>query len=546
MSIFNYTLPSGASFQLNAPAGTTQAQADKIFYEQVAAGTFVGYNVGDTLTHPTQAFINFGLTRLERDTAGVSDNAILSVINGLPTVATLPITLTGTPITNPISTADYIQVTSNTTEGRFSLSPSAIGQLNPTQVQSLMGQMASVINQDPSTITQESGVGKYGFNAQQLEWAGYIKPGYADRYCALGENQTNPDNFVDFVNSTGIWTGKDGVTSIAQVNEATQNQIQQNLMQQGYTALVNNGTIIPPKAATTTPTVSTGQVYTSTGQLLTTTGLTLLASTALGYNGSNALFKDFTSLFSNVNIGNAFSTFTSNPLGSIGNGISSLGNSASSLFTAGLDSLQSGAVGFVKGAGNVLSGGLTQIENLAIGIKDKLPTLTSNLDGDVGALITNASKFGPNAATAWASSSTLSNLSLGNLGNSIPNLGSLSGSFGSLNPNLPNISGLTAGLSSNLDIFGKASQYSINFSNFSLNSLVSSVQPAAGFTNTVNRSTVDAALTRVIGTDKIPTPSYELPSLASLGITADINQAKKLLSSVSSTSSQGFGTGITG
>jgi len=55
MAIFNYTLPSGATFRMTAPDGTTQAEADKIFYGQVAAGTFVGYKQGDTLTHPQQA-----------------------------------------------------------------------------------------------------------------------------------------------------------------------------------------------------------------------------------------------------------------------------------------------------------------------------------------------------------------------------------------------------------------------------------------------------------------------------------------------------------
>ena len=84
MAIFKYTLPSGATFQMTAPDGTTQAAADKIFYEQVAAGTFVGYKTGDTLSHPAQALINFGLTRLERGTAGVNDNTVLAINSGLP------------------------------------------------------------------------------------------------------------------------------------------------------------------------------------------------------------------------------------------------------------------------------------------------------------------------------------------------------------------------------------------------------------------------------------------------------------------------------
>ena len=62
MAIFKYTLPSGSQYQVNAPTGTSQLEADKIFYEQVAAGTFVGYKKGDRLTHPQETFNNFGIS----------------------------------------------------------------------------------------------------------------------------------------------------------------------------------------------------------------------------------------------------------------------------------------------------------------------------------------------------------------------------------------------------------------------------------------------------------------------------------------------------
>jgi hypothetical protein len=112
MSIYNYTLPSGATFQLNAPAGTTQAQADVIFYSQVAAGTFVGYKSGDTLMHPQQAFNNFGITRLQRGTAGVDDQTLLAIISGLPVVAPIPV-LNNIVISNSITQVNYVQVVSD-------------------------------------------------------------------------------------------------------------------------------------------------------------------------------------------------------------------------------------------------------------------------------------------------------------------------------------------------------------------------------------------------------------------------------------------------
>ena len=228
MAIFKYTLPSGARFQMTAPDGTTQVEADKIFYEQVAAGTFVGYQKGDSISHPTEVLANFGLSRLERGTAGVDDKTLLSVVNGLPTVATLP-SLTNIPVTNPVTSADYLQVNTNAINGQFSLGQTEIGPLSPVQVQTLMGQLASIVDQPANTVTQQKGIGKYGFNCQQLERAGIIKPGFCDRYCPVDPTtQQNPDNFVEIMSTTSGYTGN-GVTSLSDItsNEALQNQLQQ-------------------------------------------------------------------------------------------------------------------------------------------------------------------------------------------------------------------------------------------------------------------------------------------------------------------------------
>ena len=62
---------------MTTPAGTTQLQADLIFYGQVAAGALVGYTAGQTLTSSAEAVTKFGLSRLDRGTAGVDTQAIL-------------------------------------------------------------------------------------------------------------------------------------------------------------------------------------------------------------------------------------------------------------------------------------------------------------------------------------------------------------------------------------------------------------------------------------------------------------------------------------
>jgi hypothetical protein len=85
-----------------------------------------------------------------------------------------------------------------------------------------------------------------------------------------------------------------------------------------------------------------------------------------------------------------------------------------------------------------------------------------------------------------------------------------------------------------MDIFGKMSSFSVDFSIFSSDSLVSPTKVAAGYSNTVNRSVVDAAVTRVIGDAKVPVPQFEYPSPGALNVGADINFALNALKSLTS------------
>ena len=85
MSQFSYILPSGAEFVVRGPAGATQDQADKIFYEQVAAGALVGYEPGQTLTSAATRVTKFELSRLDRGTAGIDNNPVLAINQGRAT-----------------------------------------------------------------------------------------------------------------------------------------------------------------------------------------------------------------------------------------------------------------------------------------------------------------------------------------------------------------------------------------------------------------------------------------------------------------------------
>lgn len=514
MAQFKYTLPSGSEFVLDAPAGTTQAEADKIFYEQVASGAFVGYRVGDSLSSPQDAFTNFGLTRLERGTAGVDDKTLLAVIQNLPVVGTVP-NLTSVPVANPVTQADFIT-------SKSGLGPLAIGSLSQPQVQTLIAQVAATTDQDADLLTQEKGLGMFGLNALQLERAGYLKPGTVDRYLGGPAVNTfsNPDNFVATLQSPSVWTGKDGVTSaeLLQADADKQNMIQQQLMQQSYEQLVANGTIKPAVTAATQPTAETGQVYSTSQTLIATTALTVIAA-GLGYNGSKTLFSDF------------FGLFKSSPT-----------DLASQVPGGDVSTLASGAIASGASiAGAVASVGQVTDVNSAITAANKVTTAVNQ---DIGALVTTSSKVGTSVTTAWAKGEgALDNP--GAISNKL-----LAGAEDKAKALYANVEGqakaaiegakaqaeaLVAQGKQAIDNIAKAAKNAVAFADTKLTSLVAGVKKAAAFNNTTDRSTVDTATTRIIGSEKIPSPSYELPNLQSLGITQDLAKAQEVLKTAQQT-----------
>jgi hypothetical protein len=586
MAIFEYTLPSGSQFRVEAPAGTTQAQADQIFYTQVASGSLIGYEPGQTLTSAETQLTKFELSRLDRGTAGVDTSPVLSINQGieldgivvniasqnlpqnvLASILTLPVpvsipNLSSILLTNPIDEADIVLIKGD------DLPPVAIVDngtraLSEYQVQKLLAQIANVVDQESDQITVEKGIGQYGFTAYQLEQAGYVKPGTSLKYFSQGNS-----NFVNIMSSPSIWTGRGGVYSLDSVLEdpALQNKIQTQLMQQSYDELVASGVIL------TTPTspvsVGTGQVYTNTGLQSSQT------LTSLGLLGTNleSLSPATRSALSNSPALSRLLNLTSVNLNTIGSGATQ---------------------------------GLTNLANLNFASVGA--TLSSQITGSVGALVANASKYGAQATALWAKAGNLQNLNLSSITTNLTNLFP------------PNLSGLT----SKLDILGKAGSFATNFANplAGLNNvgglltagggfggaltgqlgnlqgqlagqlgnlqgqlagqlgnlqgqlagqlgnlqgqlagqlgnlqgqlgnlgsltnigslralfggsggdLVSGTSVAAGFNNTVNRATVDAAFARTLGSAKIPLPVFQYPSLTAIAPRLDIQQAQNFL-----------------
>lgn len=443
MNKFTFSLPNGQTFELTGPADATVAQAERIFLEQLAAGSFVGLRPGDTLQAPGAEVFKFNLSRLDRGTAGVANLPLLAIYPG-GIISALPL-LSDIPVDGGIDLGDYLGTTTVTTP---------IGPLSPPEVQAIVSQVETIVDQDPDTVTEDKGVGKYGFNIPQLEKLGLVKPGTGCRFAGLQptpyvESQPNPPNFLEVLGSPAIWTGRDGVRSLNDIlaNEELQDRLQFRLVNDSYNELVETGQI---QTQQTDPVYPVGSVYQSpTGSnsnsgLISIAGVGSLALAALSRGGLSTL-----------------------SLANIGTGISSAFSSASTSLS-----------------------NLTQQVNLSgLGISDlSLTNITGSISGladrgvaQLGGLLTNASKFGVGTATSWAK-------------------------------------GLTPdALTSQLNSTGKLGQFSINFSDFKIPNLVSGVSPAAAYEGTINRATVDSTTNKLIGTSRIQTPNFSPAAPIPLG-----------------------------
>jgi hypothetical protein len=408
MSQFEYTLPSGSNFRVNGPAGATQLQADQVFYEQVVAGSLVGYQPGQTLTSVASQITKFELSRLDRGTAGVDTVSVLSVIQNSPVISGIP-NLVNVPIQNPVDQAGVVLSRGDT------LGADPVGPLTAFQTQLLLAQLQSLVDQPFDVITQQKGIGKFGFNCYQLEQAGYVKPGTSARFLE------NPDDFVSVMNSPGIWTGLNGVDSLDFLlgDQNLQTQVQTQLMQQSYQALNASGVI--SQVPTSAVRVSSGQVYTATGNqtlsALSLVGGNLNLITGTSAKITNVINGDIGALLAN---GGKFGSVATaawaqssrlfvNAQGQLSSAITGIGNSLTTLpnLTGNLGSLGqlsqlnvSQALQDVYGkaaqfslnfsTGNFFSGGgdLISGTQLAAGFKNTVNRAT--VDSAVGRILGNS------------------------------------------------------------------------------------------------------------------------------------------------------------
>jgi hypothetical protein len=144
---------------------------------------------------------------------------------------------------------------------------------------------------------------------------------------------------------------------------------------------------------------------------------------------------------------------------------------------------------------------------------------------ELGGLLANASKFGVGNAVSWAKGATSATDAISGAAGSLASgvSGAISGISGAG-------SKLTSGLKTQMDSLAKQGQFAVNFSDFKLPAAVAGIVPAAGFKGTIDRSTLNAATSKLIGSDKIPLPNFSPQLVDTSSLTDAANKAKGLLS----------------
>ena len=370
------------------------------------------------------------------------------------------------------------------------------------------------MDQAADVISDETGVGQYGLSCQQLEMAGYVKPGTWQQFLQNGSS-----TLVDVLNAPGIWTGCEGITSADDFlqNVNAQNAAQSTLMRDGYNSLQAAGVITTPAAQSVSAVV--GTVYTGTNLALTNATTTI----------TNTVNSQVASLVTNASqYGTQLTAQWARDLP----GLTTLTSNLTSI--KGLSALSSQIPG------------LSSLGSLTSGITPNLASVKTAMD-----TLGKASQFASTASSTLSGGlDKLSNLSVSNLTSNLPSVSAITGQLqGRLTGQATALAGQLQGQASALAGQAQAqanallaqAQGQFNSLIAQGDSLVSNVQKAAGFANTVNRASVDTAFTKILGSSKIPVPSFgaDLPSSASIGAALDISKAQAALKNL-----QGQGTAL--
>jgi len=320
------------------------------------------------------------------------------------------------------------------------------------------------------------------------------------------------NSLTSVLKSPSVWTGKDGVSAVTDLlkNPPLQDKIQFGLMKSSFDTLVKTGEIVTPGTDLKAP---TGLLYNAAANA----GKSLISPTA----GLTELPKSLGSLASG-----SLSNLTSGLSGALGG----LKGAAGGL-TGALSGAAGGLTGALSGATGALSGALGNLGGAASSITGNLASVSSLANkgtAQLGGLLANASKFGVGTAVDWAKGSTgatsaISGLTGALAGGAAGAAGALSGALGGA------VGGLTSGLKSQMDSLAKQGQFAVNFSDTKLPAAVAGIVPAAGFKGTIDRSTLNAATAKLVGSDKIGLPDFSPQAVDTSALTDAAAKAKGLL-----------------
>jgi hypothetical protein len=317
---------------------------------------------------------------------------------------------------------------------------------------------------------------------------------------------------TDVLKSPSVWTGKDGVKGVTDLlkNSGLQDKIQFGSLKSSFDTLVKTGQIVTPGTDLKAP---TGQLYDAAANA----GKSLISASA----GLIAAPKALSSLPTNAlaDIGGSLTGAAGVLAGAKGALSGALSGATGAL--AGATGALSGAVGSLTGATGALSGAVGSIT----GNLGSASALANKGTAQLGGLLANASKFGVGNAVSWAKGSAGATGAISGITGSLT--GAATGAAGALSGAA---SRLTSGLKTQMDSLAKQGQFAVNFSDFKLPAAVAGIVPAAGFKGTVDRSTLNAATAKLIGSNKIALPSFSPQSLDTSALTDAASKAKGLLS----------------
>ena len=201
---------TSSTFEVSGPPNMTREQAFAIFQKQASAGGLTGFQSGDILSAQTQAADGLEAARAELTqgfagfpgtdqgaqnqlvsiaesakqslAAGNTGNLQSRITNGgtiLQQTSAKIGGLFGVPVTSGINTADF---------AKTAAAVMPMSGLNTTDVRATIASVGAATGQNFDQITNVVGVGKFGFNAPQLETAGLLKPGTTSTFLNQGSN----------------------------------------------------------------------------------------------------------------------------------------------------------------------------------------------------------------------------------------------------------------------------------------------------------------------------------------------------------------------